>query len=445
MGQKRTHLCGTPVLSSCASLGLAMALAFTPAANARDPGGTVSYQVKRGDTLITLADRYLKNRQLYRVVQRQNRISAPKRIPIGKTLRISRSLLKYKPATARLVSVRGSVLADGKPLKNGDSVREGMNLSTAASSFATVQLGDGSRVSLPSNSSLRVRLLRRYKLGNSLDYDFAVLKGGARSKVSPLKSKNDRYRVRSPKAVSAVRGTDFNVRFDPDSNRDFAEVEEGGLGVRSGTNPNRAPAQALPSGKGLAVAADGRGQIDTLLPPPEVISGGKTQSKAEVTFETKPQLAERGYRYTLSSDAGFTDIVSDQIAHTSRYTLGNLDNGSYFMRVRAIARSGLQGLPATFVFKRRLNDVKLSAGQTDDGFMFKWTGAGQGEQRYHFQLIKGQKTAVPMIDRPGLAIPQISISELPPGNYFWRIGATLYLDGEIATDWSEFEKISLSE
>lgn len=416
-------------------------LVTAPIVAAKTADGTISYKFKSGDTLIGLGQRYLKRPELYRVVQRQNRIAAPRQIPVNTNIRISRNLLKYKPSSAKLVAVRGRVSQNGKLAKVGDRLREGTKLSTASSSYVTLQLDDGSRVSMPSNSSMTIELLRRYTLGNSLDYDFAVTKGGARSKVSPLKSKNDRYRVRSPKAVSAVRGTDFQVRFDPNKNLDFSEVVEGGLEVATGDRP----AEALPSGKGLAVAANGEGLIDTLLDPPELIDGGKTQVKNTLNFKAKPKPKERGYRYTISSDASFIDIVSDQIADSSSYSLSGLANGSYFLRTRAIARSGLQGLPATYVFRRRLNDVKLDAGQGDDGFKFKWLGSGEGIKRYHFQLLKDAKNTTPIIDESGLETQEITISDLPPGDYYWRVGAAQFLNGESAKDWSDFEKLSISK
>ncbi|MBK8161488.1 MAG: hypothetical protein IPK59_22995 [Rhodospirillaceae bacterium] len=53
--------------------------------------------------------------------------------------------------------------------------------------------------------------------------------------------------MRTPKAVSAVRGTDFQTRFDDTAKRDFAEVDEGALaiGVKNGGNWHCLRAMAL--------------------------------------------------------------------------------------------------------------------------------------------------------------------------------------------------------
>lgn len=427
------------VFLSIAALPAATLLA-APAANAQSADGSIIYSFKRGDTLIELANRYFKRPELYRVVQRQNRIVAPRKIPIGKKLRIARSVLKYKPATARVVSVRGQVSQAGKRAKIGDIVKEGTKLSTAPSSYITFQLEDGSRISMPSNSSMKIRLLRRYSLDNSLDYDFAVSRGSVRSKVSPLKSKNDRYRVRSPKAVSAVRGTDYQLRYDEKSNSDFAEVLEGGLAVATGGKE-----LPLPLGKGLAVPADGNALVEDLLAAPEIVDAGETQSTEIVTFTANQKPSEHGYRYTIGRDSGFIEVVSDQVVKQPVYELTGLDNGNYFVSARAIADSGLQGLPAKFVFRRRLNDVKASADKGDEGFRFSWTGSGQGTQLYHFQLIPGSKNAVPIVDEAGLTEKLITISDLPDGDYFWRVGSTLFEDNEASVSWTDFEKLSLSQ
>ncbi|MEE9432930.1 MAG: FecR domain-containing protein [Sphingorhabdus sp.] len=419
------------------------ALLFTlpQTATAQDGDGYISYRFKRGDTLIGIANRYFRKPGLYRIVQRRNRISDAKRIRVGRTIRISRSFLKFRRSQARLVSVRGRVLRSGRVAKGGDVIREGASLSTAASSFVSLALEDGSTISLPSNSSMRIRRLRRYVLGGSLDYDFAVSRGGVRSKVSPKRSRDDRYRVRSPRAVSAVRGTDFQTRYDEAANRDYAEVIEGGLEVGMADNHK----VAVESGNGLAVNSSGQFAIETLRPAPDLQNPGRTQSAPLVKFAAAPASGSAGQRYTLAADAGFTDMIADAKVNGQTASFSDIPNGNYFIRVRAISETGMEGLPATFAFKRRLNSVKASAGAADDGFAFKWSAVGGGVQRYHFQLFKDSKDSAALIDEVGIEENRIAISDLSPGEYYWRVGVVQYLDGEAATSWTSFEKITLSQ
>jgi hypothetical protein len=423
---------------------VAASLAFSSLPASTADSEDISYTMRAGDNLITLAKRYLNNPNDYKIVQRRNAIADPLRIPVGKQVKFPRSLLKYKSASAKLLSVRGRVLVStaGKTQTQaavGQVLSEGARLATAESSFVTLLLDNGSRLSLPSNSDMQIRLLRSYVMGGSMDYDFDLGKGGTRSSVIPLKSSDDRYRVRTPKAVSAVRGTDFQARFDPDSNSDFAEVIEGGLAVGLG----KQDALALPAGNGLAVPKDGIAVRETLLPEPALIEPGRMQSDRLVKFTPNLATPAAGYRYTLSTDAGFVDQIADVTAATDPAVFSDIGDGNYFIRARAISPAGIQGIPATFAFKRRLNAVTAAGGKGDDGFAFKWSAEGKGLSRYHFQLFKGSKDGTAMVDEASLQSDQISLSDLPPGVYYWRVGSVQYQDGEVSTNWTPFEKLSV--
>lgn len=416
----------------------ALLLTVAPANAAGGDDAPVRYVVRKGDTLINLGDRYLARAETYKIVQQQNRIANPLAIQVGKVLIIPRSLLKFKPAKARLVAVRGQVLTGRAHASVGQILGEGTAISTAGSSFATLLLDDGSRVSLPSNTEIRIRRLRSYVLGGSLDYDFDIAKGGMQSAVIKHKSADDRYQVRTPKAVSAVRGTDFQSRYDADAGKDFAEVVEGALAVEAGS----AKAAPLPAGNGLALPPGGKVIREKLLPPPALIEPGRVQVDPVVRFAAQPSAP--GYRISIAADAGFIEQVADTVIESAQASFENLANGNYFVRARAISANGIEGLPATYAFKRRLNGVNASAGQGDEGYVFKWFGDGEGVKRYHFQLYRGGLQTLPMVDEAALHSDRIVLSDLPPGEYQWRVGAVQYLDGEVATNWAPAEKLTVT-
>lgn len=420
-----------------AILGLALGLCGTAGVAAQSDDAPVRYVVRKGDTLIGLGNRYFLTPQSYKIVQRQNRIANPYAIPVGKILSIPRSVLKYRPASAEIIAVRGQVTQDKGAATTGQKLQEGTAITTGPSSFATMALDDGSRISLPSNSAIRIRRLRTYLLGNILDYDFDVARGGIRSSVVKQKSPDDSYRVRTPKAVSAVRGTDFQSRYDADSQNDFAEVVEGGLSVDTGGEG----ARALPAGNGLAVKADGGVLTEALLPAPELLAPGKLQSDKIVRFTA---ALSDPVRYTIATDSGFIEQVADSIAPDGKAEFTDLPNGNYFIRARAISAAGLQGIPATFTFKRRLNSVSGSAGRENDAFVFRWRAEGDGPQKFHFQLFRNAVTNAAMVDEAGLESMMITLSDLPPGDYFWRVGSTQYADGEASTSWTPIEKITVA-
>ena len=415
---------------------ISLAAFFGAPAKANDD---LTYKVVRGDTLIGLADKYMLRASDYRIVQKRNRIANPHVIPVGTILKLPRTLLKFQPSTARLSSVKGQVtMTEGnnaKAVSSGQLLSEGQAVKTSGGSFASLVLEDGSRISVPSNTDLKIVRLRRYILESALDYDFQVDRGSARSKVAPLKSANDRYQVRTPRAVSAVRGTDFQTRFDYSTNRDFAEVDEGALavGVKGGSE------LAVPAGSGLAVNADGSALTEALLPPLAIDGAGKLQNESSVRFALAAQKTP--VRVSIAKDAGFEEQLADQIVSGADADFGNLDDGAYFFRARAISAKGLEGLPATYAFKRRLNTISGSAGSADEGWVFKWSGQGRGTIRYNFQLFRNNTDGPAFVDEAGLAAQQIILSELPDGDYYWRVGSVQFADGETNTNWTPLEKI----
>ncbi|NRD90701.1 peptigoglycan-binding protein LysM [Sphingopyxis sp. BSNA05] len=431
------------------------ALAFAPgetAAQKKSDAEQITYVFKRGDTLSSLANKYLRKWSDYVAVQRLNRIADPHNMPVGTSLRIPVSLLKYRPSEARLSAFRGNVsIASGGQNRApvaGMNIGEGSDIRTAARSFMTLQLEDGSQVSLPSNSQVRITRLRHILLTDSIDYELAVDKGRIRSKVAPLDKKADRYRVRTPVAVSAVRGTDYRTRVDDVSGTAFSETVEGEVVVAAGESLNGATLVAIPAGTGAAATASGALAKAELLPPPELLDPAKVQSEAELLFAVEPGPSAVGYRIIVASDAGFVDIVAEAQVSGTQLALPTLPNGRYFAKLTALAADGFEGMPATYSFKRQLSTLGGSADAGDFGYRFKWFGEGEGERFYRLQILKDSKTSVPIIDEAGLSTDTVTLSDLADGEYYWRVGVIQFSsdpeDPEAIEKWTEFEKLTVA-
>ena len=424
------------------SICLSFLALATPAQAAADD--SIVYEIKRGDTLIALGTKYFVSAGAYRDVQKANAIRNDRAIPVGTKLRIARNLLKFKASSATIASVRGNVVQVVRGTQStaakGASLAEGSALKTAGSSFATITLENGSRVSLPSNSDLKIVRLRRYLIDSSLDYDFEVGRGAAKSKVTPMTNGNDRYVVKTPKAVSAVRGTDFQSRYDEAAGADFSEVTEGELAV---TLPGDTQTD-MPAGNGLAVKADGAVIKESLIAPVELQSAGRLQKETIVSFQLPEAAKANGLRVSLAADAGFVDQIADGVFTGTDASFDSIEDGNYFARFRAVSASGIEGMPSTYAFKRRLNTVSASGGKSDFGYAFKWAGQGRGTLRYHFQLFQGKTGGIAIVDEAGLEASEISLSDLPAGEYYWRVASVQYVDGEVSTNWTPFEKLIIS-
>lgn len=428
------------------ALLLCTATALPVFAQSKSENPQVEYQFKRGDTLIELAEQYFRRSSDYRIVQKLNRIRDPHQIPIGKKVVIPFHILKYRKSQANLSAFRGNVTIASKgrslqPVK-GMGLDEGIQLSTDAGSFLTMQLEDGSRVSMPSNSKIRITRLRHILLTDSVDYELAVDRGRLRSKVTPFGDKPGRYKVRTPVSVSAVRGTDYRTRVGDNAESTFSETVEGAIEVTAGAN-----AVAVPEGTGARANSVGETLTAILLPAPEMVDPAKVQSEEQLSFALQPSNLTSGHRVLISSDAGFVDIVAEQKNDGNQVSLAGIPNGRYFAKATALSEQGFEGMPSTYAFKRLLNTVSGSAEQGDFGYKFKWFGEGSGRRLFRFQLLKDSKTAVPIVDETDLVVDSLTLSELSDGDYYWRVGVTQFSDDPelgVSQKWTEFEKLTVA-
>jgi len=313
-------------------------------------------------------------------------------------------------------------------------------VTTGPASSLSLSLTDGSVITLPSNSALRIGRLRKLLITDSIDYDLTLETGSARSRVTPFRNRDDRFRLRNPIAVSAVRGTDFRTHFDAGTETSRSELIEGGIALkaRSAEETQLAPEFGAVIGRSGAIA------VEPLLPAPQLIGGAGVQRAPMVAFTVQPVAGAQAYRLQIGRDSGFVDIVEDVSGNSLDFTVPSLGNGRYFARFTAIAASGLEGLPGTIAFRRRLATATQPAVPGQDGYVFRWIGSGEGMRRYRFQLRREDSPSW-LVDEAGLAGSSIILSDLSPGRYLWRVGTTTHSEDETDTDWTAMESFVLGE
>lgn len=410
-------------------------------AKAVAPTEYVYYRVKRGDNLYTLAQRYFHRTSQYRVVQRVNRIANPRQLTIGTNLRIPLSILKAKQLTARILAMRGTVnIQDGGrgiTPEIGTRLGRGARIETGIDGFITLGLPNGSRTSLPTRSRMSILQLRKFILTDSIDYDFAVEAGKVEAKASPMDKAKGLFRIRTKRSVAAVRGTQFRVG-DADEAA-LTEVLEGT--VAAGADSENA--QAFEQGFG-AVISDAGVRRETLLVAPELQSPGKVQVEPYVQLSYAPVSGAKGYHLLVATDAGFADIIAEALTEGPDFSLPNIPNGNLFVRASAIAQSGLEGLTETYSMRRVLTGLAGSAEADDNGMTFRWSGDGEGRRLYRFQLVRDKNAGVPVVDEPGLESDAITLSNLSPGIYYWRVGVRQFSEAGVSENWLPFEKVTIA-
>lgn len=413
-----------------------------------EPGAYVSYAMRSGDNLYNFAERYFTRIDRYRALQRLNRIVDPYSVPVGRVIRVPRADLRYEPVSARILASRGGVMLgrDGRnsPAAAGAVLREGDRLTTGANAFVSLRLEDHSVITLPSQSRIRVARLRRVLLTQSIERQFALESGQVRAVATPARSREDQFRVSTPVAVSAVRGTEFRVHYDEGAARAATEVLDGRVAMGRDTNET-----IVQAGFGAFTTTSGVSQAFELLSQPTLLQAGRAQAGEAVTFQIAPLAgATNGYRVEIARDAAFLDVEAETYVREPQATFAGIDDGSYFVRISGLDANGLEGRSNTYSFVRRLNSVSGSMGAGRSGrhreYLFRWLTEGEGPAQLRFQLVRDAPDGPVVVDQVGLTADQLTVVDLPPGSYYWRVATVRFGDGPVNVNWSNFEQFTIA-
>lgn len=400
---------------------------------------TLVYTVKPSDTLYALSREYLTSPDAWRQLQAANRVRIPQRMPVGYKLAIPRKLLKFTPVTMRIQTFSGPVTVSGAEPRKGLELDEGALVSTGPNGFVVISGADGSRIALPSNTRVRIGQARRYRLVQATDIEIEVERGKAEVQAAK-QAPDSRFRVRTPVAVTAVRGTVFRAGYSEEAAASASETIEGEVAVASAKAD-----LALPAGFGAAAQADGALAKEALLPAPALADPAKVQTELRASFDFTPVALARAYRVQVSRDAGFLDVISEVQAAVPRAEFEGLKNGTYFVRAAAFSAAGLQGLEEAWSFRRQRVGLAADAGQSGlpDGFRFAWTAEGEGTSLFRFQLFGAGESGLPLVDEPALTKPELTVTALRPGAYRWRVGVIQTTPDGSAEVWMPFQKLTV--
>ena len=422
------------------ALGFATVVLPSQAMAQDDP--PLVYKVKQGDTLYSLADRYFVGRRVTNTIAALNDISDPNRIGIGKLLRIPRNFLRADPVQLRVRSYSGpTLIANSAPVR-GKVLGDGELVTTGANGFITFEGSRGAVVSLPSNTSARLKHARQYVLGETLDVEFEILKGRGEVRAPKLKDQ-ERFRVRTPLAVTAVRGTVFRVAHNSERDVSVAEVTEGAVAVQAGADTGLAK-----SGFGVPLTTAGVGEFEALLPVAKIADSAAVQTRKDIAFTIVPLDGAVLYRTQIATDAGFLEVIGEDVGTDTQAHFAGLPNGTYFVRSRGVSATGIEGLSnEAFPFKRKRLGVAASAGPSalQDGFKFSWLADGGDGSSFAFQLWNEASPDTPIVDEVGVQDAGYILTGLEPGTYVWRVAATQVDHDGLLKVWSPEQKLHVTE
>lgn len=382
------------------------------------------YRAERGDTLIGIGGRLLTTPSHWRRVQRLNAIEDPRRIPIGREIRIPLAWIRLVPESARILAVRGSAESDGRRLEPGGLLHEGGVVSTAADGYVTVALPDGSELTIGPDSRLQLAALRRYADTTLRDLSFVLERGRVETRATTRASgAGGRFEIRSRVAAAAVRGTEFRVGTGEDATR--SEVLSGRVALRGLAAASEVE---LRTGFGSFVRGGAPpAEPRPLLPASDVTDLPPLQERPLVRFDLSPVPGAQGWHVQVATDREFRNVLAATQSDAPIVRFANLDDGDYWLRVRGIDRDGLEGLDAYHRFRLKARpeppfpsapalNAKLPVGPV----VFNWSQP-EGAARYRIQVARDAKFVSSLREEDGLTGASHTIADLEPGAYWWRI------------------------
>ncbi|HEY8027115.1 MAG TPA: FecR domain-containing protein [Burkholderiaceae bacterium] len=314
------------------------------------PSG-ITYQTRNGDTLMSIAQQWTTRIENWTILAKVNHINQDSNIAIGTPINIPADLLTDEPSQAKVVALSGSVsasTADGQKIdmQVGALLAEGAQIETGVNGFLTMALPDASRISLPSNSHVKFAKLRMARFTKSPRTELMLLHGHVESRVSPLETNKGSYEVRTPTSVAGVRGTQFRVGVDGEKTTN--EVVNGKVAVGNGKPGSEV---MLDAGKGNVVNAKGVGQPIDLLPAPSLASLGKDGAPQ---LHLSPVAGATAYHVQVANDPDGQDVLAEVRSNEPHIKFAGLREGSYFVRMTAVDKHGLEGYA-------RIQSVNFSA------------------------------------------------------------------------------------
>lgn len=388
-----------------------------------------SYIIKPGDNLWNVTERHLTGMHYVSRLQQLNNIRNPYVILPGTRLRIPTAWTNISENVyAQVINVHGTVnvmrsdqimlpATPGMQLMAGDRIQSGND------SFVTVEFADQSRMRVQDNSTAQLdemRIFGDYGLVDTLIH----LEEGRTENSVPEESTTTRFRIQTPSAISSVRGTDFRVGTLESQSVTVSETLKGTVEV-SGAAKNI----TLTGGFGTITAPGAPPAPPVkLLHAPDLSGTSHYYESLPLVIRLTPLEGAWTYRAQIAIDPEFNTLWSEFTTATLPFRDGNIPDGHYWLRIRGIDASGIEGFDAAIPFGLNARPeppfvtAPLPNGMTaPENQVFTWTIQSEASH-YAVTISQDSDFSSVVYFNPEVKGNSITLSEsLAPGHYFWRI------------------------
>ena len=398
------------------------ALLLTLHAHAQDhtpppPADWVPYVVRQPQKISQLLDVLTlpnNSEQALRILQEHNRPLDLNQLQTGQTLRLPKTWFRQEPSPLKVTRIRCSGKAEPSTagqqvLYTGMSLGEGDIINVPGGCQVSLSLRDGSQLQLPSSSVVQIDTLRDSPDTKLPQVKLKLLQGKISLSLFKKRPAGATFEVATPRATTGVRGTEFRVSHDPDSDTSTVEVLQGQVQTQA---QNSSENEALNAQQGAVIGAQGHIQIEALPMPPDLaLQGTRWQWQ---NLQTATQYVRQDLQavndvpaWSAPQASPGADIPTEHdSAAPTRY-----------VQAAAVSPSGLMGTPATFALCQSGAALPLPVCPV----RFQIDEAGEHATRLALRERQANALATWASARPHNPRTREVIALLPPGQYEWQM------------------------
>jgi hypothetical protein len=389
------------------------------------------YRAVAGDHLIGIARNYLLPQYGWEHLQQRNKLRDPNQILPGEAVTIPVAWLRRDAGVAEIIYVRGDATlrtgpaGEAQPAKVGGTVSPVTTLLTGEQSSLVLRFADGSRLMLTAGTQVTIERLLVYGRSGLAQSNVQLLNGGVDAQVPARPVPVVPLEIRTPTATLGVRGTQFRATTDAQSNVSRVEVLSGTVAAQAGREIR------VEAGFG-AIAAATLSDPRALLAAPVLVPGAPRLSALPVAQQWQPVPGAALYRAQLFADAQGSQLLTDRTTPETSTRWDTLADGRYWLRVRAVAADGLEGVDAQrsfeFVSAPELPPLPVAPPEGDtltgSAAVLAWHAASPAA-RYRVQVAASPDFNAPVLDAASVEAGPYNLVQwrvaLAPGRWYWRV------------------------
>jgi hypothetical protein len=387
------------------------------------------YSTRPGDTLWDLTEKYAKSLGYVEAIRKHNGVEKPTRMKPGTQLRIPVRWLKVQPVSATVAVVAGEAwiiragATDKIRLGGSEQLSLGDVIETGADGNVVVEFADESKLVIRGDTRVGMDRLSAYGDTGMVDSGVRLQRGRANIRVTPTKGPGTRFQIRTPAAVSTVRGTRFRVAVEADGSTTRTEVTAGVVDVSADERMRRIPERFGV----IASQGESLGRPVKLLPRADVSAIPAVIERVPVKLDWTDIPGAETYRVQVSESSDFEALLVDRTTTTSAVAFDVAVDGEYVLRLRGIDADSLEGLDVDHRFtlnaypvppitiKPQLEEtVRIAQPE------FQWTEP-QNVDSYIFQLAGDAGFTDLIVDTETSGTTFTPVALLEEGTYFWHL------------------------